>query len=88
MALFRHLNQLEQTIIIKKLSSNEVLLFMNDKKEKKSVKNLIKLGIMNHIDRQLILNNNFKSVFIKSISQGKHFLFEEQRVQTEEVEFH
>ena len=40
------------------------------KKEKKCVKNLIKLGIMNHIDRQLILNINFKQVFIRSISQG------------------
>ena len=33
---------------------------MNEKKEKKVIRNLMKLGILHKIDQKLILNNLFK----------------------------
>ena len=81
LSIFRFLNQIEQTIIIKNLSHNEENIFLNHKKEKNSSENLRSFGILKKKDNKYILNKVFKKTLIKCLSKGRNKLFQKKNIQ-------
>lgn len=83
LSIFRFLNQIEQTIIIKNLSHNEENIYLNFKKEKHAIENLRSFGILKKKDNLYILNKVFKKTLIKCLSNGRKKLFEKKNIEME-----